>query len=81
MYCAQLEKMSEVLLNRRLRRGKVLLLNNARTYTAKRKQNTLEELGIEPAPHPLYSPDLASSVYHVSLPLQSFFARTKFTNR
>ncbi|VDP05203.1 unnamed protein product [Heligmosomoides polygyrus] len=82
VFCAQLEKMSEILHNRNPRRGKILLFtDNARPHTAKDAQKKLEELGIELVPHPPYLSDLPPSDYHVFRSLQSFSAGKKFAAR
>ncbi|WKY12319.1 hypothetical protein Q1695_003698 [Nippostrongylus brasiliensis] len=82
IFCTQLEKMSEIVRNRRPKRGRVLLLmDNASPHTAKSTKKKLEELGIELLPHPPYSPDLAPSDYHVFRSMQSFLAGKKFNNR
>lgn len=80
-FCTELQKMSRILRKRRPRRTFLLLMDNVRPNTAKSTHNKkLEELEIELAPHPPYSPDLAPTDYRVVRSLQAFFAGTKFTN-
>jgi histone-lysine N-methyltransferase SETMAR len=45
--------------------GVVLLQDNARPHTAARTQALLEHFNWELFDHPPYSPDLASSDYHL----------------
>ncbi|EYB96954.1 hypothetical protein Y032_0145g2500 [Ancylostoma ceylanicum] len=59
----------------------LLLMDNARPDISKKSSEKLKDLGIELVPHPLYSPDLAPSDYHVFRPMQSYFAGKKFKDR
>ena len=57
-----------------LSKGVVLLHNNARPHTA---AETLRKLKFQVMAHPLYSPDLAPSDYHLFCPLKEDSPRTK----
>ncbi|KAJ4451413.1 hypothetical protein ANN_02875 [Periplaneta americana] len=57
-----------------LPRGVVLLHDNARPHTARRTAAVLTEFGWELFDHPLYSPDLAPSDFHVFLHLKKFLS-------
>jgi histone-lysine N-methyltransferase SETMAR len=70
MYSQQLEKMYTVLLQKYpalVNRKRVLLQqDNARSHTAKKTLQKIEELeGIELLPHPAFSPDLEPSDYYL----------------
>ncbi|EPB75413.1 hypothetical protein ANCCEY_05522 [Ancylostoma ceylanicum] len=82
LFCSQLEKVARILQSRHPEREKILLLmDNARPDISKKSSEKQKDLGIELVPHPLYSPDLAPSDYHVFRPMQSFFAGKKFKDR
>ncbi|EYB99061.1 hypothetical protein Y032_0125g1267 [Ancylostoma ceylanicum] len=60
--------------------GRDVLLSTCFTITldpshaTKETRDKLEELGWDTVPHPPYSPDIASSDYHLLLPLEAFLA-------
>ena len=58
--------------------GVCLLHDNARPHTATGTVLTIEELRFECFPHPLYSPNLAPSDFHVFGPLKDALSRTQF---
>jgi len=58
--------------------GVCLLHDNARPHTATATVSTIEELWCECIPHPLYSPDLAPSDFHVFGPLKDALSGTQF---
>ena len=53
------------------RKGVVFHQDNARPHTSLVTRRKLLELGWEVMPHPLYSPDLAPSDYHLFRPHQN----------
>ena len=53
------------------RKGVILHQDNVSSYTSLITRKKLLELGWEVMPHPLYSPDLAPSDYHLFLSLQN----------
>ena len=59
-YCALLERLGNALPQPRPRKM-WLHVDNARPHRSKKTKSKLEDLGIEPTPHPPYSPDLAPS--------------------
>jgi histone-lysine N-methyltransferase SETMAR len=66
LYCEQLERLRQALLNKRPGPRKVRLLHdNAKPHTAMLTRQTLEKFRWEVLPHPAYSPDLAPSDYHL----------------
>uniref|UniRef100_A0A3Q2Y0F2 Tc1-like transposase DDE domain-containing protein n=1 Tax=Hippocampus comes TaxID=109280 RepID=A0A3Q2Y0F2_HIPCM len=56
----------------------ILRHDNARPHTAAQTVQTINKLGWELLPHPLYSPDLAPSNFHLFGPIKSFTRGTKF---
>jgi len=54
----------------RLSTGVLLQHDNSRPHTARSTIATIQDLSFECLPHPPYSPDLASSDFHVSEPLK-----------
>ena len=63
-----------------LSRGVVMIHENARPNTAAATQNHITTFGWEQFDHPLYSPDLAPSDFHLFLHLKSFLAARRFHN-
>ena len=61
-----------------LSRGGVMTHDNARPHTAAATQNLIMTFGWEQLDHPLYSPDLVSSDFHLFLNLKSFLAGRQF---
>jgi histone-lysine N-methyltransferase SETMAR len=51
----------------------MILNDNARPHAAARTQAMLQEFGWEVSEHPAYSPDLASSDFHLFRKLKDFF--------
>ncbi|KAG5325198.1 MOS1T transposase, partial [Pseudoatta argentina] len=63
------------------RHDKVILLHdNARPHVAKPVKTYLETLKWEVLPHPLYSPDIAPSYYHLFRSLAHSLCEQKFTS-
>jgi histone-lysine N-methyltransferase SETMAR len=63
---------------RLLSKGVLLLHDNARPHTATATVPTVQRLGFELLPHPPYSPDLASSDYHIFGSLNETMRSHKF---
>ena len=57
----------------------VLLHDNARTHNAAHTAESLRKLKFEVMPHPPYSPDLATSDYHLFGPLKEALRSHRFT--
>ena len=57
-----------------------VLHDNARPYTAAHTAETLRKLKFEVVAHPPYSPDLASSDYHLFGPLKETLRGRRFTS-
>jgi len=53
-----------------LRTGVLLQHDNSRPHTARSTVATIQDLSFECLPHPPYSPDLASSDFHVFEPIK-----------
>ena len=85
VYCHQLTKLNAELMKERpllLNRRKVSFrYDNARPRTAKLTKAKLQKLDWKIMPHPAYSPDTASSDYHLFRSLQLFLCGEKFENR
>ncbi|KFD63194.1 hypothetical protein M514_24669 [Trichuris suis] len=68
-YCHLLEAVMEKLLEKRTafanRRRVILLQDNARPHAPRKTLQKISELGMEPLPHPPYSPDLSPTDYHI----------------
>ena len=62
-----------------LSKGIVLLHDNARPHTAAYTVETLQKLEFEAVAHPLYSPDLVPSDYHLFGPLKEALRGRRFT--
>jgi histone-lysine N-methyltransferase SETMAR len=72
-YCGVLLKMRDV--SRRKHRGQLargvqLHHENARPHTARATEERIQELRLDLLEHPLYSPDLAPSDFHLFGPLK-----------
>ena len=79
----QKKKLSRAIHNKwrgTLSRGVVMIHENARPNTAAATQNHITTFGWEQFDHPLYSPDLAPSDFHLFLHLKSFLAARRFHN-
>ena len=75
VYCYQLMKLDKEIKEKRpelaTRKGVIIHQDNARLHRSLVTRKKLLELGWEAMPHPLYSPDLAPSDYHLFRSLQS----------
>ncbi|KAG5307599.1 MOS1T transposase, partial [Pseudoatta argentina] len=67
-------------LSRALKEKVILLHDNARPHVAKPVKTYLETLKWEVLPHPLYSPDIAPSDYHLFRSLAHSLCEQKFTS-
>jgi histone-lysine N-methyltransferase SETMAR len=70
-----LQKLRRAIQNKRhrmLSAGIVFLHDNARPHTARRTASLLQEFSWDVFNHPLYSPDLAPSDFHLFLHLKKF---------
>lgn len=78
VYCQQLQRLNEVLLQKRRnlinQKGVILLHDNGSPHTAKLTQQKVEQLGWDVLPHPPWSPDLAPSDYHLFLSLRNYLS-------
>jgi len=63
-----------------LSQGVVMINDNACPHTAATTQNLITTFGWEQLDHPLYSPVLAPSDFHLFLHLKSFLASRRFHN-
>jgi histone-lysine N-methyltransferase SETMAR len=64
--------------NSLLSSGVMLLQDNARPHAASRTQAMLQEFGWEVFDHPAYSPDLATSDFHLFPKLKEFLGGRRF---
>ncbi|CAK9803058.1 Mariner Mos1 transposase [Anthophora quadrimaculata] len=80
----RLEKLREALAEKRpglVNRNNVIFHHdNARPHVAKSVTKKLSKFNWEILPHPPYSPDIASSDYHLFRALQHFLVGKKFEN-
>jgi histone-lysine N-methyltransferase SETMAR len=68
VYCQQLDRVNECLKEKGshlVNRKEVVFQDNARPHISKMTQQKIKELNWEILDHPPYSPDLASSDYHL----------------
>ncbi|GFW56834.1 histone-lysine N-methyltransferase SETMAR [Trichonephila clavipes] len=80
-YCATLTKLRRAIQNKRrglLTSGVLLLYDNARPHSAINTQNLIRSFGWEQIDHPLYSPDLAPSDFHLFRNLKEFLGGKRF---
>ncbi|GFY10141.1 histone-lysine N-methyltransferase SETMAR [Trichonephila clavipes] len=80
-YCATLTKLRRAIQNKRrglLTSGVLLLYDNARPHSAINTQNLIRSFGWEQIDHPLYSPDLAPSDFHLFRYLKEFLGGKRF---
>ncbi|KAK8406892.1 hypothetical protein O3P69_007447 [Scylla paramamosain] len=76
-----INKLKPAIRNKRrglLSEGVLLLHDNARPHTAVHTINILQELHFEVLEHPVYSPDLAPSDYHLFGPLKDALRGRRF---
>jgi len=82
LYLAQLEMVNEKFLKIHTalinRRSVVFLHDNAKPHTSKMTHEKIKELKWEVLPHPLYSPDLAPSYFHLFRSMEHFLLNQKF---
>ena len=80
-YCETLKKLRRAIQNKRRGKlsSKVLFFHdNARPHTASRTWELLDHFGWEVFDHPLYSPDLAPSDYHLFSNMKTWLAAQRF---
>ncbi|CAK9820120.1 Histone-lysine N-methyltransferase SETMAR [Anthophora quadrimaculata] len=84
LYCEQLDRVNQSLIEKYPaivnRKGVILQYDNARPHCARRTLEKINELGSEVLPHPPYSPDIASSDFHLFRSLQHSLSGKKFEN-
>ena len=81
LYSREINRVCQALRHKRVDTSKTAFLQiSARPHIAKITQHKIEELGWELVPHPPYSPDLASSNYHLFRSMQHFLEDKKFKN-
>jgi len=81
VYYNTLQKLHRAIQNKRhgvLSRSVVMIHDNTRPHTT--MQNLIMTFGWEQFDHPPYSPDLATSDFHLFLHLKSFLAGRRFHN-
>jgi histone-lysine N-methyltransferase SETMAR len=82
VYCQQLDRVNECLKEKRPhlvnKKGFVFHQDNVRPHVSKMTQQKIKELNWEILDHPLYSPDLAPSDYHLFRSLQNHLHNKKF---
>jgi len=64
-YVQTLHKLRRALRDKRSGRNIIILHDNVRPHAARRTSEAITKMGWEVLPHPSYSPDLASSDYHI----------------
>jgi histone-lysine N-methyltransferase SETMAR len=84
-YCSQLDRVNtaaQVMTAQGRRKGRVVFQqDNARPHTSIQTTNHIKkELGWDLLPHPPYSPDIATSDYHVFRALKNFLRGRQFQN-
>ncbi|GBM56624.1 Histone-lysine N-methyltransferase SETMAR, partial [Araneus ventricosus] len=82
-YCETLRKLRRAIQNRRrgmFSRLIALLHDNSRLHTAVATQELLDQFGWEIFDHPPYSPDLATSDFHLFLKLKEILGGKRFGN-
>jgi len=84
-YCEQLQRLQQVIESKRPelinRRGVVFHHDNARPHTSLMTRQKLRELGWKVLMHPPYSPDIASSDYHLFRSLQNSLNGIKLASK
>ena len=83
-YCQQLDNLKIAVQKKRPamfnRKNIILHHDKARPHAALGTRQKIAEVGWEILSHPPYSPDIASSDYHLFLSLQNFLTGKKFKN-
>lgn len=80
-YCETIDRLREAVRRKRpglLRKGVVLLHDNATPHTANVTKQWFERYGWEVLPHPPHSPDLAPSDFHLFGPLKRHLSGKRF---
>ena len=84
LYCEQLQRLQQAIERKRPelinRRGVIFHHDNARPHTSLMTRQKLREFGWEVLMHPPYSPDIASSDYHLFMSLQNSFNDVKLAS-
>ena len=81
LYCQQLDRLATKIAENRPNHGTIQFLHdNTRPHTAIMTHQKLPNLEWEVMPHPLYSPDLAPTDYHLFLSLSNAMQGKTFNN-
>ena len=80
VYCAQIDRVSEVLFDLGREEPVIFLHDNASSHTAKLTKKKLDDLGLEVLPHPPYSPDMAPSDFHLFTSLKGWLKGKRFSD-
>lgn len=80
VYCAQLDRVAEILEDSGREEPVVFLHDNATPHTAKKTKKKLRDLNWDVLPHAPYSPDTAPSDFHLFRSLKHWLRGKRFTS-